>query len=213
MTTLAPHNGAQLPSFEDLFARLNTLSRGRGRETLTEFVETLEAAEPEGTSSLTLSDIEALKAAGSYVETMPPLSQQASYAALLRRTEILGSSYTTKELATKLGISDSRVRQLVGARKLYAVRDSGSRKHLIPSFQVLETREAKSTRAQLLPNWAAVAPHIPSDASLLQVTGFFTRPHEDLVISGRRLSPVEWLVELRDTASITTLLDTVFSAA
>jgi excisionase family DNA binding protein len=110
-----------------------------------------------------------------------PVARGASrYAALL------ATSLSVPEAARRLGVDESRVRQRIHARTLYAVKP-GARWRL-PEFQFVGDR--------LVPGIERVLPRLDRDLSPLSVVAWFTRPSPSLVTpDGRAWPPLEWLLE------------------
>jgi len=93
---------------------------------------------------------------------------------------------TECEAAALLGVSESRVRQRIGERTLYAVR--AGRERRLPRFQF--------AGEGLVPNVGDVLREIPEDAHPLAVEGWFASPDPDLVFGEGEdpLSPRDWLL-------------------
>ncbi|MFT3661838.1 MAG: hypothetical protein QM809_10680 [Gordonia sp. (in: high G+C Gram-positive bacteria)] len=135
----------------------------------------------------------ALREAGSFVERMPPLTERASTATVLRSRAIRESSLPTSDVARLLGVGESRVRQRAAARTLFALRSG--RTLLFPRFQFDDAGHE-------LPGWDRVAPVFPEDARPVAIEVFMTRPNVDLVVDGESVSPVDWLAEGHDPAAL-----------
>lgn len=115
--------------------------------------------------------------------TEDPLARTAAeYAALLK------ASLATAELAARLGVDPSRIRQRLTARPptLYGIRlESG---WVIPEFQL--------DAGRLIPGLAEVVPQLDPDLHPVTVLRWFTTPNPDLVSDehgDRALSPRDWL--------------------
>lgn len=134
---------------------------------------------------LSKSDLTALERMGANIRRLPegpnhPVTRSvAAYAALIK------TALSTDEVARMLGVTPSRVRQMLQDRELHGIRPDKA--WLIPSFQVHE--------GALLPRLAAVIPHISPDAHPLGVQNFFLHPSGDLLDeAGEAMSPQEWLL-------------------
>jgi len=88
------------------------------------------------------------------------------------------------EVAVRLQVTSSRVRQLLGQRRLYGIRPGG-RAWVIPSWQFAGDR--------LLPGVEMVNQAIPQDCHPLAVDGFFHTDQPELEVGGTALSPLAWL--------------------
>lgn len=104
----------------------------------------------------------------------------AEYAALLE------TSLAAGEVAQRLGVDPSRVRQLLTARKIYGIQIKGAWK--IPAFQFEGGR--------LLPGLEEVVPALPIGLHPVGAYRWFTMPNPDLVPDGmeQELSPRGWLL-------------------
>jgi len=115
--------------------------------------------------------------------TEDPLARTAAeYAALLK------ASLATAELAARLGLDPSRIRQRLTARPptLYGIRLKSN--WVIPQFQL--------DAGRLIPSLAEVVPQLDPDLHPVTVLRWFTTPNPDLVSDeqrGRTLSPRDWL--------------------
>ena len=115
--------------------------------------------------------------------TEDPLARTAAeYAALLK------ASLATSDLATRLGVDPSRIRQRLTARPptLYGIRlESG---WVIPNFQL--------DAGRLISGLAEIVPQLAPALHPVTVLRWFTTPNSDLVSDehgGRALSPRDWL--------------------
>lgn len=109
----------------------------------------------------------------------PLVRTAAAYVALL------GSSLSVAQAATHLGVVESRVRQRLGERTLYGIKQpSGWR---LPRFQFAPQG--------IVPGIERVLPHLAPDLHPLEVVGWFTTPNPDLVVGEdeRPVSPLDWL--------------------
>ena len=126
----------------------------------------------------------------------PLAATTAQFAALV------STSLTTKEAAARLGVPESRIRQMIARRTLYSVL-LDNRRH-IPAFQFAQrsgsTRETGASRStanrSLVPNIAKVNAALPEDLHPVEVQAWYTQPHADLFIGDdvdARVSPLDWL--------------------
>jgi len=96
---------------------------------------------------------------------------------------LLAQSLTTAEVAERLGVDPSRVRQLLAARQLLASRDGGEWR--IPGLQF--------TGDRLVPNIGTVVQALPAELPLYGAATWLTSPDPDLEFRGQAVSPIEWL--------------------
>ena len=111
----------------------------------------------------------------------PLAATTAQFAALV------STSLTTKEAAKRLGVPESRVRQMIARRTLYSVLLNSRRR--IPAFQFAQ-------RGGLVPNIAKVNAALPEDLHPVEVQAWYTQPHTDLFLGDdvdARVSPLDWL--------------------
>ncbi|HEV8636439.1 MAG TPA: helix-turn-helix domain-containing protein [Chloroflexota bacterium] len=101
-----------------------------------------------------------------------------------RYAALLATSLSVPEAAGRLGVDESRVRQRIHARTVYAVKP-GARWRL-PAFQFVGDR--------LVPGIDRVVPRLDPALSPLTVFAWFTRPSPNLVApDGEAWSPLDWL--------------------
>ncbi|HVC79931.1 MAG TPA: DNA-binding protein [Chloroflexota bacterium] len=106
----------------------------------------------------------------------------AAYSSLLLESLDLGSA------AQRLGVSESRLRQRLGARTLYGIKWEG--RWLLPRFQF--------TEHGLLPGLEVVIPALDPEIAPPAVARWFTAPDPDLAVGAQSLSPQAWLAGGRD---------------
>jgi excisionase family DNA binding protein len=101
--------------------------------------------------------------------------------------DLCASSLTVDEAAARLGVNTSRVRQRLGERSLYGLKDGNT--WLLPAFQF---------RARgLVPGVGVVVRKMPPDISPLAAARWFTIPNPDLCTRDedeRPLTPLQWLL-------------------
>ncbi|HEU0102580.1 MAG TPA: hypothetical protein VFR07_09700 [Mycobacteriales bacterium] len=140
-----------------------------------------QAEDPAG--ALSAHDEFVLRRAGSLREAMPALQDRASTRTALAAVRLLADALTVREAASRLGVTDSRVRQRLAARTLLGVEDSSAWR--LPQFQF--------DGSGLLHGLDAVLPAFPEDAHPLAVLRLLESPHPDLELDGEPVSPREWL--------------------
>lgn len=108
----------------------------------------------------------------------PAVRGAALYAA------ILATSLSVPETAKRLGVDESRVRQRIHDRTLYAIKPGATWR--VPIFQFLGN--------QLVPAIDRVFPRLSPGLSPLTVIHWFQRPSSNLVTNdGVAHSPLDWL--------------------
>ena len=123
----------------------------------------------------------------------PLVQTAADYAALL------ATALTVPELATRLGVDQSRVRQRIARHSLIAVKDGASWR--LPLYQLDDAGH------RLLPGLASVAPRLVQ-VHPVAAARWFVLPHPDLVDdSGGAISPRAWLLSGGDPQEVAALAD------
>ncbi|HZO28067.1 MAG TPA: DNA-binding protein [Chloroflexota bacterium] len=123
----------------------------------------------------------------------------ADYAALL------ATALTVPDLASRLGVDTSRIRQRLARHTLYGIKDSTSWR--IPLFQL------DDASSRLVPGLHRVAPHWVG-VHPVEVARWFTLPHVDLEDAGeRRISPRDWLLAGGDAGVVAALAEELHGVA
>ena len=123
----------------------------------------------------------------------------ADYAALL------ATALTVPDLASRLGVDTSRIRQRLARHTLYGVKDGVSWR--IPLFQLDEAGQA------LVPGLHRVAPHWVG-VHPVEVARWFTLPHVDLENADEQsMSPRDWLLTGGDPGVVATLAEELHGVA
>lgn len=123
----------------------------------------------------------------------PLAATTAQFAALV------STSLTTRQAAERLGLPESRIRQMIARRTLYSIL-LNSRRH-IPAFQFAQ-------RGGLIPNIGKVNAALPEDLHPVEVHAWYTQPHADLFIGDdvdARVSPLGWLRSGGDVSRVAQL--------
>lgn len=107
------------------------------------------------------------------------------------------SAFTADEVATGLGISDSRVRQKRAARELWAIPDGQS--WLFPVSQ-FDTDPNTGGPLRQVRGLAQVFQALPPDLHPVAVDGFLHTPQPDLDHGRGAQSPLDWLRDGGDVA-------------
>jgi hypothetical protein len=117
----------------------------------------------------------------------------ADYAALL------ATALTVPELAARLRVDASRVRQRLARHTLYGIKDGKAWR--IPLFQLDDAGRA------LIPGLHRLAPHW-TGAHPVEVARWFTLPHVDLEDpAGRPVAPRSWLLAGGDPRTVADLAE------
>lgn len=150
--------------------------------------------------AMTADQKAALRAAGSYVDEMPPAAERASTILLHRKSALIASALSTDEAAARLRVTPGQVRQRLSNHTLLAVKVGAVQR--LPDFQFTADGE--------LPGWNRVAPAFPSTAHPTAVAWFMQALHPDLTVDGETLSPSQWLSGGGATERIVDLITTAF---
>lgn len=114
----------------------------------------------------------------------------------LEYLRLLHDSLSPEEAANLLGVNASRVRQRLGERRLFGVKDG--RAWRLPMFQFVEDR--------LVPGIDVALASLPQDLHPVAVHRWFRSPHPDLEPeTGVPLTPLEWLIQGLEPARIAEL--------
>jgi hypothetical protein len=155
------------------------LKRHEDRFRVSQRSEPLSEAEADALRSVGL-------APGAVIASAAPLLQAAANHAALVATAL-----PIAEVARRLGVTDSRLRQRVAERSLLAVHAPDGRALRIPAFQLTETGE--------LPGLRIILKAMRRDLKPVQVAAFFTTPQADLEgADGEPMPPVAWLLAGND---------------
>jgi hypothetical protein len=98
--------------------------------------------------------------------------------------ELLHRARTAKEASELLGVSQSRVRQRLGARGLYGVKVAGDWR--LPAWQFVG--------GDVVPGLDRVLGRLSPDLHPLTVQGFMLTPQPELATAADDLSPLDWLI-------------------
>ncbi len=146
---------------------------------------------------LTVEEIAVLKEGGVDLSTVVDRDPVAETA--IKYAAIVESSLTFKEVAARLGRSESQVRQMIARRTLYSFTLEARR--YIPVFQF-------DKKGKLLPNITKVNPVLSRDLHPVEVFEWYTLPKPDLYLNDdidQTISPIAWLADGRDLRTLVTL--------
>ena len=120
-------------------------------------------------------------------------------ATMIQFAALMSTSLNTKEAAQRLGVPESRVRQMVARRTLYGVLFNNRRR--IPAFQFAQG-------GGLAPNIAKVNAALPEDLHPVEVQAWYIQPHADLFVGDDLdacVSPLDWLCSSGDVHRVVQL--------
>lgn len=102
---------------------------------------------------------------------------------------LVTTALAASEVASSLGVNESRVRQRRIAKSLWAIDDNGA--WVFPAMQF--ESDPKTGRRKLIRGLDRVFAALPTDLHPVAVAGFLRTPHPDLTLGGRALTPLQWL--------------------
>jgi hypothetical protein len=108
---------------------------------------------------------------------------------------LLADSGSVRDVARRMGLTEGRVRQLLRARELFALREEESWR--VPWFQFDLHRPVRGLNR--------VIPELPPDMHPVAVYRLLTLPNSDLELEDRPVSPLTWLRSGADPAPIVEL--------
>ncbi|NYI92740.1 hypothetical protein HNR02_006115 [Amycolatopsis endophytica] len=109
------------------------------------------------------------------------------------------SALTVSEAARRLGVDPSRIRHKLGERRLTGWKDQGGWR--LPAWQFGD----RGT----LPGLDVVLAAVPGDQPVLVVAAFMNTTQDDLEISGRAVTPRQWLLAGGDPGPVAALATTL----
>ncbi|HWL42080.1 MAG TPA: hypothetical protein VNQ73_03985 [Ilumatobacter sp.] len=130
---------------------------------------------------VTAGDLRTLAELGADLTPLRPAEADAAADSTTTYLALLAEGLHVTEAAELLGVTPSRVRQLLAERRLYGIRP-GARAWVLPRWQFTDDR--------VVPGLDKVLPAIPTDAHPLAVTSFMLGPHPELADQ----SPWAWLL-------------------
>lgn len=153
---------------------------------------------PDTSEELTESEQAVLREGGVTInepQQHDPLAETAvKYAAIIH------SSLTTKEVATRLAIPESQVRQMISRRTLYSILLNNRR--YIPLFQFED-------KGPLVANISKVNAALVTDLHPVEVYQWYTQPDSELFLGDdidSTMSPLTWLRSGGDTKKLIALI-------
>jgi hypothetical protein len=135
------------------------------------------------TNELTAGELEVLRDGG--LDPEPRAGDDPLNRTLVEQAALIHTSLPVSEMARRLGVDPSRIRQRLGARSLYGIRTGEG--WVLPLFQL--------DGNHVLPGLAEVLQALDPSLHPLEVEMFFITPDEMLIPTriGRALSPRDWL--------------------
>lgn len=116
---------------------------------------------------------------------------------------LIATAASTREVATALGVNDSRVRQRRIARTLWAIDNNGS--WVFPVLQ-FESDPRIGATGQIR-GLDQVLSALPRDLHPVAVAGFLRTSHPDLALDDCPRTPLEWLRSGGDVAPVLRLVE------
>jgi hypothetical protein len=129
------------------------------------------------------SDEAALREGGLDLDARRPDEPSAGAVTAAEMTALLVDSIAVSETARRMGVNQSRIRQMLGERSLFGIK--GERGWQVPLFQFAGDRP--------IPGVAAVLRAMPEDLHPVEVWVWLSSPEPDLNVRGRAVSPLAWL--------------------
>lgn len=110
---------------------------------------------------------------------------------------LLADALSAREAARLLDVNESRVRQRLGARTLYGVKDGGGWR--LPRFQFVGRRT--------VPSLEVILPEVPAELHPVALRRWLTSPCPDLTLGegDAPVSPLDWLASGGDPAPVVEL--------
>lgn len=173
---------------------------GMARKDLVSALRTLPPQRP-WAARLTEGEVRLLDAAG-FTESPDDYAQIAADVTG-HMARLYSTAYNAAEVATVLGVSDSRVRQRRLAHTLWAIDDGGSWVFPWPQFHRTESDDIEFVRGleRVLPSLLSSGLHPTA------IAGFLDSPHPQLFIDGRPSSVKQWLLQGEPVQAVLELLE------
>lgn len=166
------------------------------RETLRASTRPRAAVDPG--NQLTEAELSALRRGGVSASTLKR-DRAAGRVVVRTATEtaaLLARAFTTAEVAARLGVDPSRIRQLLADRQLLAAKAGGE-------WRILDLQFGDDGR--LVPNLGRVVRALPDGMPVLAAANWLTSPEPDLEVAGTARSPLEWLAAGGDAERVAAL--------
>jgi len=124
-----------------------------------------------------------LRSLGASLKPLRPTELGPIAALAAAYAELVARSVGVAEVAQRLGVDPSRVRQRIYARSLYAFKHRGG--WLVPAFQL--------EGPKLVPGIEVAVARLSPELHPVAVSRWFTTPSSDLVLGDDPASPIAWL--------------------
>jgi hypothetical protein len=162
-----------------------------GRHDLIAALKTLPAHRP-WAATLTAEEARLLNDAG-FVED-PAAYTEIAADVIAHMARLYSTSYTAADVASGLGVNDSRVRQRRLARTLWAIDDGGTWVYPAVQFEVVDAGRGQPQKVKQVRGLDLVLPDLlTKDLHPTAVAGFLLTPQPELRIAGHPMSVKEWL--------------------
>lgn len=116
---------------------------------------------------------------------------------------LISTAFSTRDVASALGVNESRVRQRRLARTLWAVYDNGAWVFPVMQFE----SDPKTGSYKQIRGLDRVFAALPADLHPVAVAGFLGTAQADLTVGRHPLAPVEWLRSGGDVAAVMRLVE------
>lgn len=140
-------------------------------------------------ASLTAHEAQLFDAVG-FTED-PEAYNEIALDVIAHMARLISTAYTSSEVASGLGVNDSRIRQRRLARTLWAIEDNGA--WVFPVVQFDKVTVGGRDVLKPVRGLDQVLPALPTDLHPTAVAGFLLTPQEDLTIDGRPRAVRDWL--------------------
>lgn len=169
--------------FDEALARTLDVSVDRVREMLAASLSRIETITEEPNPPLPTAEQQALDAAG--LTEDPGAAATTMTGTLAEVTAVTGTALTAKEAGARIGLTDSRVRQLIRQRRLWAYTPGDGGARLLPAAQF--------TDSAVVPHLSRVLPAVPTDLHPVAFHRLLTVAQPDLRLDGAPVSLVDWV--------------------
>ena len=138
-----------------------------------------------GPSDLTEREIAELRAIGLSPEAPDGAEAfaTATERTLANMTALLADSLSVEQVSARLGVHQSRVRQMLGERALYGIKRGHEWR--VPAFQFVGERTVR--------NLGPVIKATPENLHPMELSNWFNLPDAGLYVNDASMSPREWL--------------------
>jgi uncharacterized protein len=144
---------------------------------------------------LSAADAEALQRGGFDLRPMSARGLSPLAETVAAHVAMLDGALSVPQAAKRLGVDQSRIRQLLGRGDLYGVKVHGEWR--LPTFQF--------TRRGTVPGIQQALRELPGDLHPVEVLRWLGRPDPDLELEHRPVSPLDWLSSGGDPARVSAL--------